>query len=111
MRERVELDHERADLVLVKLFKITGPVVLVAETPNDHRRMIAMLIDEIAQHAARLFLVAFAAEAAATPRNLLPHEQAQLVAHFEHRARLLVMAEPDEVSAEIFDQPHLLADL
>src|SRR6185369_13382775 len=68
-----------------------------------------MLIDHVAQHAARLFLVAVAAEAAATPRNLFPNEQAQLVAQIENRARLLKMAKTDEVCAEVFDQLHLFA--
>ena len=86
MCEGVELDHERANLVFIKLFKITGPVVLVADPPDDDRRMIAMLIDQVAQHAPRLFFVNLAAETAATPRNLFPNKQTQFVAQLEDRA-------------------------
>src|SRR6185295_14800837 len=68
-----------------------------------------MLIDQVAQHAARLFLVALATEPATTPRNLFPYEQPELVAQIENRARLLKVSETDEVCAEIFDQLHLFA--
>src|SRR5689334_5471024 len=72
--------------------------------------MIAMLVDEIAQHPPRLFLVALAAEPTATPRDLFPREQTQFVAHVERDPRLLMMTKPDEVCAEVFDQPHFLAN-
>src|SRR5215216_6138202 len=71
--------------------------------------MVAMLIDHIAQHASRLLLVTFTAEAAATPRDLFPHEQTEFVAQVEDRARLLEMSESDKVCAEVLYQPHLFA--
>src|SRR5215212_4752413 len=107
VRQGIQLDHKRANFVLIKLFEIAGPVVLISDSPDDHGRMIAMLVDQVAQHTPRLLLVTLAAQSAATPGNLFPHQQTQLIAHIEDHARLLVMPETNEVCAHVFYQTHL----
>src|SRR4051812_26196766 len=67
-----------------------------------------MLVDQRAEHVLRLLAVPFAAEAAAAPGYLFPNEQAKLVAQFEDAARLLVVAETDEVHAHRLHQAHFL---
>src|SRR4030095_2073334 len=69
VRDSIQFSHERANLFLVKLFKVTWPIVFISQTPNNHSRMIAMLIDHVSQHASRLVFVTLAAETAATPGN------------------------------------------
>ena len=50
MREGVKFTHQRADLSLIKCFKIIRPVILVSESPDDHGRMIAVLFYHVCQH-------------------------------------------------------------
>src|SRR5260370_32781984 len=49
----VQFSHEGANLVFVNLFKVTRQVVLVAQGPEDDRRVVLMLVDHVHQHAAR----------------------------------------------------------
>lgn len=110
MGERVEFLHEGADGVLVLLFEIAGPVVFVAEAPEDDGGMVAMLADESLEHVAALLLVTVAADAAAAPWDLLPDEQSELIAELENKRCLLVVAEAHEVRAHFLDGHKGLAD-
>ena len=67
-----------------------------------------MLVDHGAQHVLRLLAVAFAPEAAAAPGNLLPNQDAKLITELEDAARLLVVAEPDEIHAHVLHQADFL---
>ena len=80
MGKIVQLLHEGANTFLVLLFKIAGPIVLIAEAPHDDGRVIAMLLDKGLEHVAALLLVTVATDAATAPRNLFPHQETQLVA-------------------------------
>src|SRR5262249_34446624 len=110
MRLVVQLSHEGADLVLVEFGEVARPVILVAQTPNDHGRMVVVLVDHVAEHSPSLFLVVLASQTTAAPGNLFPDEQAELVAAVEHSAGLLIVAQPDEVRAHLLDQLHLGAN-
>ena len=72
MGQRVELRHEVADGLLVEFLEITGPVVLVAQSPENHGWMIVMLVDEVAEHVAGLISETLAAETTAAPWDFLP---------------------------------------
>ena len=106
----IQLGHEGADGLFVEDFEVAGPVVFIAQSPEDHGRMITVLVDHVAQHAARLILVSVAAEAPAGPGDLFPYQHSQLVAQVEHLARLLVVGQADEVGAHVLDEPHFFAD-
>ena len=108
--EAVEFGHEGADRLLVKRGKVAGPVVLVAEAPEDHRRVVPVLVDQRPEHVAALLPVAFAAEPAAAPGDFLPDEQPQLVAEVEDERCLLIVAEADEVGPHLLDLGHRAAD-
>src|SRR5262252_8456285 len=110
MRLLIQRLHEGTDLLLVELGEVARPVILVAKTPDDYRGMIVVLVDHVSQHAFRLPLVALPSQSAAAPWDLLPDQQTQLVAAIEHGARLLIMAQPDEVCSHLFDQRHLFAN-
>ena len=84
MRERVQLRHVSANGIGVKGFEITGPIVLIAQAPENHRRMIVMLVNHVPQHVAALLLVALAAKTTAAPWDFLPHEQPELITHLQH---------------------------
>jgi len=90
--DAVQLRHEGADGFFVVTSKSPGQLFSLTEPPEDHGRMIAVLIDHVAQHAARLLLVSVAAEAAAAP-GISPTPGFQLVAQVEQQARLLVMGQ------------------
>lgn len=109
MRLIVQLLHESVDLLLAEVGDVTRPVILVAQAPNNHRGMVVVLVDHIAQHASGLLLVSLSSQPAAAPRYFLPDQQAQLVTGFEHGARLLIVSESDEVRPHLLDQLHLLA--
>ena len=104
MGQLVQLAHEGADRLLVEHLEVAGPVVLVAQAPQDDRGVVAVLVDHRASMSRACWLVALAAEAAAAPGDLLPDQQAQLVAQVQRQARLLVVAEPDEVGAHLLDR-------
>ena len=72
--------------------------------------MIAVLIDQGAQHVESLLLIAAAAHSAAAPRDLLPHQQPERVAALQHDARLLIVAEAHEVAAHVLDHLHFPPD-
>jgi hypothetical protein len=63
--------------------------------------MVVMLIDQVAQHLAALLLETLATQAAATPGNFLPSEQAEFVTEFEHERSLLIVAKPNKVRAHV----------
>ena len=65
--------------------------------------MIVMLVNQMREHVAALLLVSIAADAAATPRNFLPHQQAEFVAELQHQRRLLVMTKPNKIRTHVFD--------
>ena len=73
----VEFTHEGADGVLLKLGEVAGPVVFIAQSPEDDAGMMAVLVDHGSQHVAGLLAVALSAESATAPGNLFPHEQSQ----------------------------------
>src|SRR5262249_3002207 len=102
--------HEGAHAFFVEGFEVAGPIVLVAEAPEDHRRVIAVLVDHIAQHAPCLLAIIGAADAATAPWDLLPHDEAEFVAQLEREAGALIMAEADEVAAHLFHELEFLAD-
>ena len=101
MRLRVQLCHEVADRRLVEIFEVAGPVVLIAQAPQDDRRMVVVLVNHVTQHLAALLFVNFTAQPTSTPRDFFPCENPQLVAQLQHQRCLLVMAEPHEVHAHI----------
>ena len=96
--------------VLVDLGIFGGPVVFVAEAPEQNAGMVVVLRDHVAQGAAAHLLEDVVADTAAAPGNLFPHEQAEAVAELEYTARLLVVREADEVCAHVFDELHLLIE-
>ena len=108
--EAVEFGHEGADRLLVEGGEVAGPVVLVAEAPEDDRRVVPVLVDQCPEHVTALLPVAFAAKPAAAPGDFLPDEQAQLVAEVEDERCLLVVAEADEVGPHLLDLRHRAAD-
>ena len=69
--------------------------------------MIRVLVDHVAQHASSLLLIALTAKSAAAPGDLFPRQQTQFVTHIEYDARLLMMAQANEVGPKILNQPHL----
>ncbi len=93
MGEAVQFDHERADGIGVEIFKISRPAIFISQAPEDDGGMIKVLVNHRSQHVAALPLVTRTAQAAATPRNLLPYEQAQFIAQLQYLRRLLVVAE------------------
>ena len=85
-----------AGLLIVGVFG--GPVVLVAEAPEENAGVVVVLGDHVAEHAARHLFEDVVADAAAAPGDLFPDEDAEPVAEIEHAARLLVVREADEVA-------------
>src|SRR5690606_35742728 len=110
MGKVMELLHEHTDFLFVKLLEIAGPIVLVAQSPNDNRRVIIMLFDHIGQHPTGLCLVYFTAQSTAAPGNFLPYQYTQAIARFQDDTRLLVMPKADEIDTHVFHHPHLVPD-
>ncbi len=110
MREHAQLLQIRADGLLVDLRILGRPVVLVAQTPQQNAGMVVVLRDHVAQRAAAHLLEDVVAHAAAAPGNLLPHQDAEPVAVLEHTPRLLVVPQPNEICAHVFDELHLLLE-
>src|ERR1017187_4779965 len=111
MRQFIQLLHEAADGGVVNGWILCRPVVFVAETPHQDGGMVAVLIDQVGQHGACLLLPFFTHNAGATPRRLFPNQDAQLIAEVKHDARLLVMAEANEICAHRLDELQFLAEL
>ena len=95
---------------LVDLGILGGPVVLVAEAPQQNAGMVVVLRDHVAQGAAAHLFEDVIANAATAPGNLLPHEEAEPVAVLEHAPRLLIVRQPDEICAHVLDEVHLLVE-
>jgi len=111
MGEAVQFLHESADTVFIEIWKISGPVVLIPQSPEDHRRVVVMLADHVGQHPPRLSLVLPAAESATTPGDLFPYQDAQAIAEMQDDPGLLVVGEPDIVHAHGLHEDHLLPHL
>ena len=110
MGEVAHLGHEAADGGLIEAGVLVGPVVLVAETPENDRWVVTVLIDHVGEHIFGVLLEGLAADAGAAPGGLLPDHQAELVAEVEDEAVLLVVGEADEVRAHGADEAELFAD-
>ena len=109
VRHVAQLRHECTNRILIHRRILGRPIIFVAETPQNDARMIAMLIDHRRQLVLRHLLPRSVADAAAAPRQLLPHQQPKLIAQLEHQPRLLIVREPDEVRAHLLNHLHLFA--
>ena len=106
MGQFVELNHVLANGGFVEVGRIARPIIFVAQSPDDDRWMIEMLIDHVFQHSTSLLLVDLSPNAATAPRNLLPNQNAQSITCVEHNPRLLIMSQADEVDAHLFHHFH-----
>ena len=84
MAESVQFRHEGPDCFRVESLKVARPVVLVAKPPKNHRGVVVMLVDHVAQHVAALLAKSLSTESATAPRDFLPHQQAKFIAEIEH---------------------------
>src|ERR1035441_5390335 len=80
----VQFLYEPANLVLVKLREIAWPVILISESPEDHRWVIVVLVNHGAQHLSRQLLISVIPQPSSRPRDLFQNEQAQFVALIQH---------------------------
>src|SRR5579872_1276561 len=80
VRQDIQLLHKTPDLLFVEFLEIPGPVVLVTESPKDHRRVVVMLTDHIRQHPPGLLPVLRTAKPAPAPGYFFPYENAKTVA-------------------------------
>lgn len=102
MGKVVQLAHKGAYAVFFERLEIALPVVLIAQPPQDDGRMVAMLLNHIGEHPARLVLVALSAQTAAAPGYFFPDEKSQLVAEPQNDAGLLIVPQADKVGTHLF---------
>ena len=69
--------HKSTDSPFIELTEIVGPIVFVAQSPDNNGRVIMMLIDHISQHTAGLFLIYRTSQASAAPGNFFPDKDTQ----------------------------------
>ena len=110
VREVVHLLHEFADGGFVDGGVLVGPVVFIAEAPDEDAGVVVMLLDEIGEGGFGLGLPLRVADAFAAPGGFFPDEDAELVAEVEHEFGLLIVREADEVDAHFFHERELLAE-
>ena len=72
--------------------------------------MVVMLVDHVAQHAMSLLLPRIVADSTSAPEYLFPNHNAELVAEIENDSRLLIVRQPNEVRANVFDHLHFFSD-
>ena len=108
--ESVQFRHEGPDRFRVESLKVARPVVLIAKPPENHRGVVVMLVDHVAQHVAALLAESLSTESAPAPRDFLPHQQAKFIAEVEHKRSLLVVAQADEVGAHFFHERECLSN-
>ena len=109
MREVAHFGHEPADGLLIDAGVFAGPVIFIAQAPEDDGRMVDMLVDQVGQHAFGVLLESRVAHPGAAPGSFLPHHQAELVAEIEDEAVLLVVREADEVRSHLANHREFLA--
>src|ERR1039458_3178230 len=103
------LRHERSDCRLIDARIFIGPIVLVAESPENDGWVVVMLVDHVREHVFRILLKGMIADAGAAPWRLFPNHESKLIAQVDHQPVLLVVAEADEVCAHVADQTHLFS--
>ena len=92
VRQVAHLRHERANRLLIDARIFGRPVIFVAETPQNDRTDGCNADRSSSSACPSPFCCHVrAADAAAAPRHLLPHQQAELIAQLQHQPRLLIV--------------------
>ena len=94
---------------IVAAGNVGEPVDLVAERPQDHARVVAVLGDLLAEEPLRVGHPGRPAHAAAVPREFVPDQEPEAVGGLVDDRVLRVVTEADEVGAHPLDLLHVAA--